>query len=108
MIPVSTVNTCGYERLVPSSLIATITCADELQLLHLCACQLQAWALENLVVPMARSYNLEKEYQYLRPSIKRFPKGREQVQMALSAGFSKAVHYEIGFGLMGVLVATSR
>ena len=68
---------------------------------------LQAWALENVVVPMARMYDLEEEYQYLRPSIKRFPKGREQVQMAISAGFSKAVHYEIGFGLMGVLVATS-
>ncbi|CAK0784932.1 hypothetical protein CVIRNUC_008137 [Coccomyxa viridis] len=39
----------------------------------------QAWALENIAVPMARSYNLEEEYQYLRPSIKRFPKGREQV-----------------------------
>ena len=69
---------------------------------------LQAWALENVVVPMARLYDLEEEYQYLRPSIKRFPKGKEQVRMAISAGFSKAVHYEIGFGLMGVLVATSR
>ena len=82
--------------------------ANELHLLHLCSSHLQAWALENIVVPMARLYNLEEEYQYLRPSIKRFPKGREQVQMAISAGFSKAVHYEIGFSLMGVLVATSR
>ncbi len=56
---------------------------------------------------MARSYGLEEEYQYLRPSIKRFPKGREQIQMANSAGFAKAVHYEIGFGLMGVLVASA-
>lgn len=68
---------------------------------------MQAWALENVVVPMARSYGLEEEYQYLRPSIKRFPKGREQIQMANSAGFAKAVHYEIGFGLMGVLVASA-
>lgn len=66
----------------------------------------QAWALENVVVPMARSYGLAEEYQYLRPSIKRFPKGREQVAMAKSAGFTEAVHYKIGFGLMGVLVAS--
>ena len=68
---------------------------------------MQAWALENVVVPMARSYGLGEEYQYLRPSIKRFPNGREQIQMARSAGFAKAVHYEIGFGLMGVLVANT-
>ena len=68
---------------------------------------MQAWALENVVVPMARSYGLGEEYQYLRPSIKRFPNGREQIQMARLAGFAKAVHYEIGFGLMGVLVANT-
>lgn len=67
----------------------------------------QAWALENVVVPMAQSYGLGEEYQYLRPSIKRFPKGKEQVQMARFAGFAEAVHYEIGFGLMGVLVASA-
>lgn len=66
----------------------------------------QGWALENVVVPMARSYGLGEEYEYLRPSIKRFPTGREQVRLAKEAGFTKAVHYEIGFNLMGVLVAT--
>ncbi len=35
----------------------------------------QGWALETLVVPMARSYGLAQEYEYLRPSIKAFPKG---------------------------------
>jgi demethylmenaquinone methyltransferase/2-methoxy-6-polyprenyl-1,4-benzoquinol methylase len=59
-----------------------------------------------VVVPAAAQYGLESEYQYLRPSIKRFPQGVEQEQLALQAGFSKARHYEIGFGLMGVLVAT--
>jgi demethylmenaquinone methyltransferase/2-methoxy-6-polyprenyl-1,4-benzoquinol methylase len=66
---------------------------------------LKAWALDSIVVPIARSYGLAEEYEYLRPSIKRFPKGREQVRMARAAGFTKAVHYEIGFGLMGILVA---
>ena len=42
---------------------------------------------------------------YLRPSIKRFPTGREQVALARAAGFNTTVHYEVGFGLMGVLVA---
>ena len=67
---------------------------------------LQGWALENVVVPMARSYGLGQEYEYLRPSIQRFPTGPQQVSLARQAGFAKAVHYEIGFGLMGVLVAT--
>ena len=36
---------------------------------------LQAWALQNVVVPAARSFGLEEEYQYLRPSIQAFPTG---------------------------------
>lgn len=66
----------------------------------------QGLLLENVVVPAAAAYGLEDEYRYLRPSIKRFPTSREQEQLAREAGFSKATHYEIGFGLMGCLVAT--
>ena len=108
MTSICTMKSCVYRRSGPWSFVDTVSCANELHALHLYLCHLQAWALENVVVPMARLYDLEEEYQYLRPSIKRFPKGREQVQMAMSAGFSKAVHYETGFGLMGVLVATSQ
>ena len=64
----------------------------------------QEWVLENIVVPAAESKGVGDEYRYLRPSIKNFPKGKEQERMALEAGFSKAKHFEIGFGLMGVLV----
>lgn len=32
--------------------------------------------------------------------------GRELEALARQAGFAKATHYEIAFGLMGVLVAT--
>ena len=60
---------------------------------------------QNLVVPAARQYGLQEEYEYLRPSIKQFPTGREQEALALDAGFSSAEHREIAFGLMGVLVA---
>lgn len=66
----------------------------------------QGWALDNVVVPVAKSYGLGDEYAYLRPSIKAFPTGAQQEQLALEAGFSSAKHYEIAFGLMGVLVAT--
>jgi demethylmenaquinone methyltransferase/2-methoxy-6-polyprenyl-1,4-benzoquinol methylase len=68
--------------------------------------QLQGLLLEQVVVPAAASYGLEDEYRYLRPSIKRFPTGREQEALACQVGFRTAVHYEIGFGMMGCLVAT--
>jgi demethylmenaquinone methyltransferase/2-methoxy-6-polyprenyl-1,4-benzoquinol methylase len=62
--------------------------------------------LEAVVVPAASSYGLGDEYAYLRPSIKRFPTGPQLEALARSAGFSSASHYELGFGLMGCLVAT--
>lgn len=67
---------------------------------------IQGLFLERLVVPAATSYGLAEEYEYLRPSIKAFPTGREQEALARKAGFKRAVHYDIAFGLMGVLVAT--
>ncbi|KAG2435263.1 hypothetical protein HXX76_007341 [Chlamydomonas incerta] len=67
---------------------------------------IQAFFLEQLVVPAARRYGLAAEYEYLRPSIKRFPTGPEQERLAREAGFAAARHYPIGFDLMGVLVAT--
>ena len=66
----------------------------------------QMVALENVVVPAATSFGLAEEYRYLRPSIKRFPTGKEQEELARQAGFQKAVHFEVAFGLMGTLVAT--
>ena len=64
----------------------------------------QSWFLENLVVPAAESKGVGDEYRYLRPSIKQFPTGKDQEGLAMAAGFSRAKHFEIGFGLMGVLV----
>ncbi|GJP67149.1 hypothetical protein CLOP_g24009 [Closterium sp. NIES-67] len=64
----------------------------------------QEFALQGAVVPVARLFGLSEEYEYLLPSIRRFPTGRQQEQLGRDAGFSKAVHYEIGGGLMGVLV----
>ena len=65
----------------------------------------QRWYLANVVVPMAKQWQLTEEYAYLQPSLDRFPTGPKQVHLALEAGFAKAVHYRIAAGLMGVLVA---
>ncbi|KAL4426079.1 hypothetical protein ABPG77_002665 [Micractinium sp. CCAP 211/92] len=66
----------------------------------------QAFFLESLVVPTARSMGVAEEYEYLRPSIQRFPSGPQQEALARQAGFAQAVHYPIAFGLMGCLVCT--
>ena len=34
--------------------------------------------------------------------------GKQQEDFARQAGFAKATHYEIGFGLMGTLVASKQ
>ena len=59
--------------------------------------------LERLAVPAAEARGVGDEY--LRPSIQRFPPGREQGRLAREAGFAEATHYPIAFGIMGVLVA---
>lgn len=64
----------------------------------------QGFLLEQIVVPVAKERGLTSEYAYLRPSIQAFPVGPEQERLAVEAGFDRATHYEIGFGLMGCLV----
>lgn len=66
----------------------------------------QEWMIENVVVPAANSYDLAKEYKYLKSSIRDFLTGKELEELSLEVGFSCAKHYEIGGGLMGNLVAT--
>jgi len=66
----------------------------------------QTWALENVVVPVARSRGFEDEYAYLLPSIQSYPRGAELERMAVTSGFTGDVrYYELAFGLMGCLVA---
>ncbi|TXG56253.1 hypothetical protein EZV62_017566 [Acer yangbiense] len=67
---------------------------------------IQEWMINNVVVPVASSYGLAEEYEYLNSSIKEFLTGKEQEKLALEVGFSTAKHYEITGGLMGNLVAT--
>ena len=66
----------------------------------------QQWYLDNLVVPAATQMGLKEEYAYINPSLERFPSGREQVEIAIRAGFAQTVHYPIANGMMGVLVVT--
>lgn len=66
----------------------------------------QQWYLDNIVVPNARAWGMESEYAYINPSIEKFPIGKMQVELALNAGFSYAVHYPLMGGMMGSLVLT--
>lgn len=43
----------------------------------------QGFFLDNLVVPAAKERGVGPEYEYLRPSIERFPVGRQQVRIFL-------------------------
>ena len=64
----------------------------------------QQWYLNNIVIPTAKSLNMTEEYTYLIPSLAKFPTGKEQVALAYNEGFSKAIHYPLVGGMMGVLV----
>jgi demethylmenaquinone methyltransferase/2-methoxy-6-polyprenyl-1,4-benzoquinol methylase len=66
----------------------------------------QQWYLDKRVVPAAERLGFMDEYAYISPSLDRFPVGTEQVNLAQDAGFTKATHYPIAGGTMGVLVVT--
>jgi demethylmenaquinone methyltransferase/2-methoxy-6-polyprenyl-1,4-benzoquinol methylase len=67
---------------------------------------LQQWYLDRIVMPAASQCGLTEEYAYLAPSLERFPRGPDQVELACQAGFSHAVHYPTAGGMMGVLVVS--
>lgn len=66
----------------------------------------QQWYLDNIVVPTAENMGLKQEYAYINPSVERFPIGAEQIELALAAGFDRAIHYPLMGGMMGILVLT--
>ncbi|OKH20532.1 bifunctional demethylmenaquinone methyltransferase/2-methoxy-6-polyprenyl-1,4-benzoquinol methylase UbiE [Chroogloeocystis siderophila] len=66
----------------------------------------QQWYLDTLVVPLAHQLGLTEEYAYISPSLERFPTSQEQLKLAQDAGFTKATHYPIASGMMGVLTIT--
>jgi len=64
----------------------------------------QQWYLDNCVVPIATNLGLKEEYAYISPSLDRFPRGKEQIELARQVGFQEVRHYPIANGMMGVLV----
>lgn len=64
----------------------------------------QQWYLQNIVVTTAKDLGMGEEYAYINPSIDRFPTGTEQVELAAKIGFTKATHYPLIGGMMGILV----
>lgn len=67
--------------------------------------ELQTFLLERIVVPAASTLGVSSEYEYIKESIRSYPTGIRLKQMAMEAGFRKASYYQLGFGLMGCLVA---
>ncbi|XP_009607426.1 2-phytyl-1,4-beta-naphthoquinone methyltransferase, chloroplastic isoform X1 [Nicotiana tabacum] len=84
---------------------STISILDFNKSINPLSTTIQELMIDNIVVPVASGYGLEDEYKYLKSSIKNFLTGNELEMLALEVGFSTAKHFEIGFGLMGNLVA---
>ena len=65
----------------------------------------QATLLDRLVIPAAREYGLEAEYEYLRPSIKAFPTGMKGARVnawtPASRGRALLVGWADACGLQG-------
>ena len=55
----------------------------------------QGFSLENIVVPAARLYGLAEEYEYLRPSIKRFATGLFTCSVCYVYVENKTVHHVV-------------
>ncbi|MEM9266143.1 MAG: bifunctional demethylmenaquinone methyltransferase/2-methoxy-6-polyprenyl-1,4-benzoquinol methylase UbiE [Cyanobacteria bacterium P01_F01_bin.13] len=91
-----------YRVLKPSAIVAIL---DFHQPNSGLSKQFQQWYLNTIVVPTAKRCGLTEEYAYIGPSVERFPIGQAQVALAHHAGFSKAIHYPLMGGIMGVLVA---
>lgn len=84
---------------------ATVAILDFHQPRHPQLQAFQHWYLDAIVVPTAERLGLREEYAYIHASLERFPTGDRQVELARQAGFTRATHYPIANGMMGVLVA---
>jgi len=60
--------------------------------------------LRKVVVPIAGKAGLRDHYAYLENSLKSFPKGTIQEQLAIKAGFKMARHKLLALGQMGALI----
>ncbi len=66
----------------------------------------QKWYLDNIVVNLANTFQVENQYAYIYESLERFPDSNQQIQLALDASYTQAIHYPLLGGMMGVLLLT--
>ena len=64
----------------------------------------QKFYLRKIVVPVADKFGLREHYAYLEKSLREFPNGRTQENIALEAGFYRANYHFLALGQMGILV----
>ena len=67
----------------------------------------QKFYLSFYVVPVASIFGFEEEYSYIKKSLKNFPSGEKQINLAYEVGFKKAEYKEIAKGQMGILIVES-
>ncbi len=60
--------------------------------------------LRLVVVPIARVFNLSREYAYIEESISNFPKSNELILIAKEVGFERIEYRTIFCGQMGILI----
>ena len=68
------------------------------------AAAFQRFYLRRLVVPAAEAVGLGEEYAYLEQSLKRFPDGAAQEELARAVGFQTVRHCQLVAGQMGLLL----
>ena len=60
--------------------------------------------LRRIVIPITSNFSLREHYAYLEESLKVFPDGNVQKELAIHAGFSKATYHYLAGGQMGILL----
>lgn len=65
---------------------------------------LQQTYLARIVEPVAERFGMASEYAYIRDSLRLFPNGHTQLELAAAANFAQRSYYSVAGGLMGVLV----
>tara|TARA_Y100001968_G_C19416412_1_gene749247 strand:- start:1101 stop:1802 length:702 start_codon:yes stop_codon:yes gene_type:complete len=60
--------------------------------------------LNRIVIPVSSTFSLGEHYEYLQKSLKVFPDGNAQKELAIQAGFSDATYHYLAAGQMGILL----
>tara|TARA_Y100001968_G_scaffold311105_1_gene332808 strand:+ start:18101 stop:18802 length:702 start_codon:yes stop_codon:yes gene_type:complete len=60
--------------------------------------------LSKIVIPVTSNFALREHFEYLADSLKFFPDGNVQKELAIQAGFSEAAYHYLAGGQMGILL----